>query len=384
MDYPKLEADAETGTNLRTKLLPEQTWKEKENQSSWRACCIKYKKHLANGAILLTFCLILVGLFVRNYEAFLDSISHVAQQDKKTEILNLSLEEEPTGGFNVLVIGDWGRHGLYNQSAVAQQMTRVAKEMEVEFIISVGDNFYPSGLTRVDDPAFNQSFSQVYDIQSLPKTWHSVLGNHDYRGDALAQLDPALRVLDPRWHCERSFSLARVLADGSYVEFFFYDTNPFVEDYWNNTKHTYDWRGVEPKDDYLKKQKEFLSNGLAVSNATWKVVVGHHPIRSVGVHGDTLELQDQIYPILKEHDVDLYVNGHDHCLEHITECGIHFVTSGGGSKAWRGMDSSADQTGLQFYYDGQGFVSISFNSSILSFAFYDSIGNTLHNVYLSK
>eukprot|EP00250_Pteridium_aquilinum_P017854 c23807_g1_i3 orf=265-1305(-) len=346
MDYPKLEADAETGTNLRTKLLPEQTWKEKENQSSWRACCIKYKKHLANGAILLTFCLILVGLFVRNYEAFLDSISHVAQQDKKTEILNLSLEEEPTGGFNVLVIGDWGRHGLYNQSAVAQQMTRVAKEMEVEFIISVGDNFYPSGLTRVDDPAFNQSFSQVYDIQSLPKTWHS--------------------------------------ADGSYVEFFFYDTNPFVEDYWNNTKHTYDWRGVEPKDDYLKKQKEFLSNGLAVSNATWKVVVGHHPIRSVGVHGDTLELQDQIYPILKEHDVDLYVNGHDHCLEHITECGIHFVTSGGGSKAWRGMDSSADQTGLQFYYDGQGFVSISFNSSILSFAFYDSIGNTLHNVYLSK
>jgi tartrate-resistant acid phosphatase type 5 len=34
---------------------------------------------------------------------------------------------------------------------------------------------------------------------------HAVLGNHDYRGDALAQLSPVLRKVDSRWICIKSF-----------------------------------------------------------------------------------------------------------------------------------------------------------------------------------
>lgn len=33
----------------------------------------------------------------------------------------------------------------------------------------------------------------------------SVLGNHDYRGDVEAQLDPIFRKMDSRWLCMRSF-----------------------------------------------------------------------------------------------------------------------------------------------------------------------------------
>ncbi|KAG5042501.1 hypothetical protein JHK87_006416 [Glycine soja] len=33
----------------------------------------------------------------------------------------------------------------------------------------------------------------------------SVLGNHDYMGDAEAQLSPVLREIDSRWLCSRSF-----------------------------------------------------------------------------------------------------------------------------------------------------------------------------------
>ena len=64
--------------------------------------------------------------------------------------------------------------------------------------------------------------------------------------------------------------------------------------------------------------------------------------------------------------------------------GIEFLTSGGGSKAWRGMDTSADMTGLQFYYDGQGFMSISITGTTLSFQFYDALGNTLHGKTINK
>jgi hypothetical protein len=37
------------------------------------------------------------------------------------------------------------------------------------------------------------------------KFYFPVLGNHDYRGDALAQLSPVLRMIDSRFICMRSF-----------------------------------------------------------------------------------------------------------------------------------------------------------------------------------
>lgn len=42
-----------------------------------------------------------------------------------------------------------------------------------------------------------------------------------------------------------------------------------------------------------------LNNALKVSKATWKIVVGHHPIRSIGSHDDTAELKKQLLPILE-------------------------------------------------------------------------------------
>lgn len=38
---------------------------------------------------------------------------------------------------------------------------------------------------------------------------------------------------------------------------------------------------------------------LQQSNAKWKIVVGHHTIRSAGVHGNTDELVKQLLPILE-------------------------------------------------------------------------------------
>lgn len=42
-----------------------------------------------------------------------------------------------------------------------------------------------------------------------------------------------------------------------------------------------------------------LENALSESTAKWKIVVGHHAIRSVGHHGDTNELVDRFLPILR-------------------------------------------------------------------------------------
>ena len=42
-------------------------------------------------------------------------------------------------------VGDWGREGTLNQTAVAALMAHVADSIKPDFILSMGDNFYESG-----------------------------------------------------------------------------------------------------------------------------------------------------------------------------------------------------------------------------------------------
>ena len=44
----------------------------------------------------------------------------------------------------LLQVGDWGRRGQYNQSHVAAMMSLHASLVGPDFVVSVGDNFYPS------------------------------------------------------------------------------------------------------------------------------------------------------------------------------------------------------------------------------------------------
>lgn len=51
------------------------------------------------------------------------------------------------------------------------QMGRVGQQLGIEFVISVGDNFYQHGLTGPLDPKFAKSFSDVYTADSLQTQW---------------------------------------------------------------------------------------------------------------------------------------------------------------------------------------------------------------------
>jgi len=303
----------------------------------------------------------------------------------------IALSEYP---LNFLVVGDWGREGAFNQTLVAKQMGRVGRHLGIQFVISVGDNFYQAGLKGPKDPKFVNSFSKVYTAQSLQTQWFAVLGNHDYLGDTLLQIGDTLTLKDKRWYCQRSYQVKYSLCGSShkgrckrFVEFFFIDTTPFVDKYWGpEQKRAFDWRGIGPRQEYLDSQLKNLSLALESSAATWKIVVGHHTIRSVGRHGDTPELVEHVLPILESHNVDLYINGHDHCLEHIkrADSAVHYVTSGGGSKSFQGIHESTSEDGVQFTNDGQGFISVSMASKALRIDYHDALGNDLYHFNLKK
>lgn len=52
-------------------------------------------------------------------------------------------------------------------------MGRVADKLNIDFVVSTGDNFYDDGLTGVHDPAFQYSFSDIYTANSLQKQWYN-------------------------------------------------------------------------------------------------------------------------------------------------------------------------------------------------------------------
>jgi hypothetical protein len=51
-------------------------------------------------------------------------------------------------------------------------MGKVGELLDIDFVISTGDNFYENGLTGTDDEAFEQSFTNIYTAKSLQKPWY--------------------------------------------------------------------------------------------------------------------------------------------------------------------------------------------------------------------
>ncbi|KAH7280541.1 hypothetical protein KP509_36G001800 [Ceratopteris richardii] len=312
---------------------------------------------------------------------------------------NTTTSSKPTIAANrenlsFLVVGDWGREGLYNQTLVAQQMGKIGGELGTQFVVSTGDNFYNSGLSNVSDPTFTYSFTDVYTASSLQTTWYAVLGNHDYKGNVLAQLSDDIVTRDWRWFCRRSFQLNFTMCNGSSagscnatLDMFFFDTTPFIDEYWTPEKISkFNWTGLAPREEQLQLQLDELREGLNTSSATWKIVVGHHTIRSVGNHGDYAELVEKLLPILEEFKVNAYINGHDHNLQHILrqDSTVNFFTSGGGSKSYAGLQAYTEEQGVRFARDGQGFLAVTVDSDSMSFSFYDVFGDELYSFVLGK
>merc|ERR1712176_61341 len=267
------------------------------------------------------------------------------------------------GSLSFLVVGDWGRDGGYGQGDVALAMAQVAEDVRPEFIVSTGDNFYLGGLAGVDDQQFETSFSSIYNHTSLQVPWLSVLGNHDY-GDSggcglpveqddvsclskskqmsrspLHQMNPDLRLRDWRWFCERYYTYKpkQLLAGSSQVDPLFIDTSPFIASYRNRTWAKTVAGGIATQSSV--RQKAFIENFLQKSNAKRKLVIGHHPFYSNGYRGSNSELQRELGEIFDKYNVTLYLNGHDHDLQHVHPPGVrpHFFTSGAGSKTGRGF-----------------------------------------------
>ncbi|MBV9510260.1 MAG: metallophosphoesterase [Caulobacteraceae bacterium] len=282
--------------------------------------------------------------------------------------------------LNFLAVGDWGRDGAFHQADVAARMGETAQAIKSRFVISVGDNFYDDGVTAVNDPKWKTSFEEVYAAPSLQTPWYVALGNHDYRGDAQAQLDYA--KTSARWRMpSRWYGLQQTAPDGATVDFIFLDTSPMCREYYKDGAKTVKVAGQD-----VAAQMAWFEKTLAASKADWKIVVGHHPIYSgldpanPAESGGYAELQASLDPLLQRYRAPLYLNGHDHDLQHVFKGATHYVCTGAGSK----MRDKCDVVGSDFCSLQSGFTALSLNRQVLRVAYRDYTGAELRVVDIPR
>lgn len=234
-----------------------------------------------------------------------------------------------------IAMGDWGRNGADHQKQVAVQLGKAATALNANFIISTGDNFYPSGVISVNDPLFRYSFEDIYTDFSLQWDWYVVLGNHDYKSNPDAQV--AYTKVSRRWKMPARYYSKKFAINGDTTQqvlIAFIDTNPLIAEFYKNAEY-----GPNVRTQDSTEQKKWLEKVLSDSseNIKWKIVVGHHPPYSGGgrVNGyDTKAINKSLKGILDKYGVDVYLAGHEHNLQHITPPGkTQYFISGAASES---------------------------------------------------
>ena len=212
-------------------------------------------------------------------------------------ISDIGVSENST---KILAFGDSGT-GSTKQQEVADSMRKVCDNLGCDFGVMLGDNFYEDGVGHVDDRQFYDKFEKPYSPIGIP--FYVSLGNHDDRGDTEAQVEYTKRS---RWWKMPAKYYEKIIGD---VQLIAIDSN-----------------------DFDREQREFVAEKLRNSSSRWKIVFGHHPIHSYGMHGDTSRLRKDLLPLLCEYG-SMYLAGHDHDLQVLrADCGLPLVISGAAAK----------------------------------------------------
>jgi hypothetical protein len=213
--------------------------------------------------------------------------------------------EPVQGAIRVLAFGDYGT-GSATQRRVADAMLSYHRRSRFDFGITLGDNFYDAGLPSPTDSRWHGWWDEMYGRLGL--RIYATLGNHDW---GLPD-SPAAEILhtrdSPSWRMPAPY----YTFTAGPAQFFALDTNEVSE-----------------------AQLRWLDDALAASRARWRIVYGHHPIYSAGVHGDHEGLKARLLPLLRNR-VNVYLAGHDHDLQHLeADAGVHFFVSGTGGASVR-------------------------------------------------
>lgn len=266
------------------------------------------------------------------------------------------------------------------------------------YTIFLGDNIYPDGMDRKDDPDRERSEyridAQLDAVEGYDGEIIFIPGNHEWYNEGVPGLKREKEYIEetleredvflpepgcPLKSIEISESIQLIILDSQW-----YLTN------WDNHPTVNDNCEIKTREALLLEVESELKK-----NQTKTVVFAvHHPLYTNGVHGGSYNFDQHLYPSQKKIPVPIlgslvmlvrtsggvsiqdtqnlryktlvqrletitkrwgnviFVSGHEHSLQYIEEDGIKQIVSGSGSKA---SYVNLSSNGL-FAFEGQGFA----------------------------
>lgn len=269
------------------------------------------------------------------------------------------------------VVGDTGRDGPVQRQVAARMRETCAGTCD--FTVFLGDNLYWQGIRpehRADDERRLRCMLSGY--PEGPK--YLVLGNHDYHpafpdveraGAQLALFD---RPGDDLYGGHHFYRFETPVAS-----FFGLDTNYLVR---------------RPSSADPPAALSSFEESIAAAETPWTIVIGHHPVRSNGLHGNAGEyLEGDRYRFwsgggfrhfMQKHVVPhahLYLSGHDHSMQfydRVYGTGMAQLIAGSGSKCNRISEAPTNRGMMERY--GNGFAIVTATQATLTVRFHKTDG----------
>jgi tartrate-resistant acid phosphatase type 5 len=255
------------------------------------------------------------------------------------------------------VIGDFGLDG-----PAEADVSALIHGWKPDFIITVGDNNYPSGAASTIDVNIGKYYHDyifpyvgTYGSGSDINRFFPTLGNHD-------------------WYTPNA------------QPYFDYFTLPGNERYYDFTwgpLHFFALDSDEHEPDGVNAgsvQAAWLKADLAASTSPWNIVYNHYPPFSSGsMHGSTDWMQ---WPFAAW-GANAVLAGHEHLYERLLVDGIPYFTNGSGGGSLYNFGTPLPES--QFRYSANyGAMLVTASDTDILFEFYNRVGKLIDSYQLTK
>ena len=283
-----------------------------------------------------------------------------------------------TDARHLLMVGDWGYDDPRAQISVSRAMGEYTRRhsLNPEALIMLGDNWYGDLPGGVDCPRWKTNFEEAYPASIFPGPAYAIPGNHDYQvmpeSKLAAELAYAKRP-GTRWTMPSLWYRVELPAKDPIITLIALDSNVPMPKAAKLPNFTLTAAQHAEQLSWLETE---LSKPL---NTPFLVVMGHHPIYSDGPHGDHSILIRDWEPLLRKHNVHLYLAGHDHDLQHL-EFANHptsFFLSGGGGADLYNLKIQQSERG-PFAQKVYGFSHIEMTPELLTLRHLNEHGQQVH------
>jgi len=200
----------------------------------------------------------------------------------------------------IFILGDIGFQNINLHTSVNLIENKIGKN---DIITLLGDNFYPLGVSSLEDPQWD-NFNNIF--KRIKNPIYSILGNHDY------QLNPTAQIEYKNWVMKDYY----FKEEFDNIDLYFLDTNQFNLE-WVSEDILKKVHNQEPE-ILIQKQISWLENELSKNNDKKKIVFGHYPMLTNGRYLNQIQkMYDGLIQTFKKYKVNLYISGHEHNIQYI-------------------------------------------------------------------